>query len=61
MHVLIVQPQLDKVVVDPEGRRTWRKQLEASSPDDTFEYLATEAELPARIAAADVVAGHVTP
>jgi phosphoglycerate dehydrogenase-like enzyme len=60
MHVLIVQPQLDKVVVDPEGRRTWRKQLEASSPDDTFEYLATDAELPARIAKADVVAGHVS-
>ena len=61
MHVLIVQPQLDKVVTDPEGRRAWRKQLEESSPGDTFEYLATDTELPARIAEADVVAGHVSP
>lgn len=60
MHVLIVQPQLDKVVVDPEGRRAWRKQLEDSSPDDTFEYLANDSELPTRIAGADVVAGHVS-
>ena len=61
MHVLIVQPQLDKVVADPEGRQAWRRQLESAAPDDTFEYLAKDAELPARIADADVVAGHVSP
>ena len=61
MHVLVVQPQLDKVVTDAEGRRAWRRKLEEASPDDTFEYLATDAELPARIADADVVAGYVAP
>jgi phosphoglycerate dehydrogenase-like enzyme len=61
MHVLVVQPQLDKVITDEEGRRSWRRQLEAAAPDDTFEYLATDAELPGRIADADAVAGYVSP
>lgn len=61
MHVLVVQPQLDKVVTDAEGRRAWRRKLEEAAPQDTFEYLATDAELPARIADADVVAGYVAP
>ncbi len=61
MHVLVVQPQLDLVITDAEGRREWRRQLEAELPDDTFEYLEKDAELPGRIADADVVAGYVSP
>lgn len=61
MHVLIVQPQLDKVVPDAEGRQAWRRQLESAAPGYTFEYLDSNAELPARIADANVVAGHVAP
>lgn len=61
MHVLVVQPQLDKVITDAEGRQAWRLQLETSFPDDTFEYLATDDRLPDRIADADVVAGFVSP
>lgn len=61
MHVLIVQPQLDKVITDEAGRAAWRRHLEAAVPGATFEYLATGAELPARIGDADVVAGQVSP
>lgn len=61
MHVLVVQPQLDKVITDPEGRKEWRRQLEAAAPNDTFEYLANDDALPDRIADADVVAGYVSP
>ena len=61
MHVLVVQPQLDKVIPDPEGQREWRRHLEAACPDDRFEYLAKDAQLPDRIADADVVAGYVSP
>lgn len=60
MHVLVVQPQLDKVIHDTEGRQAWRRQLEEAAPQDTFEYLDSDADLPARITDADVVAGHVS-
>lgn len=61
MHILVVQPQLDMVIEDAEGRKAWRQHLESSAPEDTFEYLSTGDQLAARIADADVVAGYVSP
>jgi phosphoglycerate dehydrogenase-like enzyme len=61
MHVLVVQPQLDKVVTDAEGRRAWRQRLESAAPGDTFEYLESQTELAERIGDADAVAGNVSP
>ena len=61
MHVLLVQPQLDKVILDAEGRSAWRRRLEAAVPDDTFEYLDDPEALTRRIGDADVVAGSVPP
>lgn len=61
MHVLIVQPQLDKVITDPEGQRAWRRRLEDAVPEVTFEYLDSQPELIERIGSADMVAGYVSP
>lgn len=61
MHMLVVQPQLDKVFPDAAGRAAWRRTLEAAAPDVSFEYLDDQAALVERIADADAVAGHVSP
>jgi phosphoglycerate dehydrogenase-like enzyme len=61
MHMLIVQPQLDLVITDAEGRAAWRRHLEAAAPDTSFEYLDSQADLIERIPDADAVGGHVSP
>jgi phosphoglycerate dehydrogenase-like enzyme len=61
MHMLVVQPQLDKVVTDAEGRAAWRRRLEAAAPESSFEYLDSQAALVERIPTADAVAGYVSP
>jgi phosphoglycerate dehydrogenase-like enzyme len=61
MHMLIVEPQLDRVITDAEGRAAWRRHLETSVPDASFEYLDDQPTLIERIAAADAVAGYVSP
>jgi phosphoglycerate dehydrogenase-like enzyme len=61
MHMLVVQPQLDKVITDTQGRAAWRRRLEAAAPKVTFEYLDTQAGMLERIADADAVAGFVPP
>ncbi|MHA3979105.1 D-2-hydroxyacid dehydrogenase [Halovulum sp. GXIMD14794] len=61
MHVLVVQPMLDAVTPDAEGRRAWRKRLEAEAPGYTFAYLDKAADLKDRIHEADIVAGAVPP
>lgn len=61
MHMLVVQPQLDKVVTDAEGQAAWRRRLEAAAPETSFEYLDSQAALVDRIGTADAVAGYVSP
>jgi len=61
MHVIVAKPLLDNVILDEAGRRNWRRRLEESSPDDSFEYVSTTEHLTERIAQADVVAGTVPP
>ena len=61
MHMLIVEPQLDLVITDVEGRAAWRRHLEAEAPDTSFEYLDSQAALIELIPDADAVGGHVSP
>jgi phosphoglycerate dehydrogenase-like enzyme len=61
MHMLVVQPQLDKVITDAEGRAAWRRHLETAVPGTSFEYLDDQSALIGRIEAADAVAGYVSP
>lgn len=61
MNVLIVQPDLDRVIESAEGRNAWRKRLETQVPDVGFEYLSSQEELEERIASAEVVGGFVSP
>ena len=61
MHVIVVQPMLDAVTPDAEGRRAWRARLEAEAPGYSFTYLDSPAELADHIHDADIVAGPVPP
>ncbi len=61
MHVLVVQPQLDKVVTDAEGAGPGAGSSRKPRPTIRSSIWRPMRELPARIAEADVVAGYVAP